>query len=358
MSIVDKLTTIAENQQRIYDAGVQAEYDAFWDEYQLKGARTYYPYAFANYGWSDKNFYPKYDITATASIDGLFYLFGRNGNKVAEKIEPFDLAQRLEDCGVRLIFKNLTSAYRLCMQAQFSRVPEMDLSTAPVLDYMFAYVDAIKTVDKLIISENGSQTWGSAFYNCTALENITFEGIIGNNIDFRYSPLTKDSIMGKLITSEKYEVLSDNVKRNNVYVFSSVLLPTPEYYYGGVITALSSAPSVTGKTLTLKKSAVDEAFCYPSAKNLDYTHLSVGDIDVKTDEFVDYLITRDYTIGMETGNCYTLHFSDVSVIVEKTGDGDRDVTVLYSGNGDYIMRCAEMWKSLVAAKPNWTISLV
>ena len=252
MSIADKLTTVAENQQRIYDAGVESEYDAFWDEYQLKGARTYYPYAFANYGWSDKNFYPKYDITATASIDGLFYLFGTNGNKVVEKIEPFDLAQRLEDCGVRLIFKNLTSAYRLCMQAQLSRVPEMDLSTAPNLIQMFMYVNALKTVDKLIISENGSQTWDNAFYNCTALENITFEGVIGNNIDFRYSPLTKDSIMGKLITSEEYEVLSDAVKTNNVFEFNG------DYYYGGIITALKS--DTTGKTLTLKKTAVNNAF--------------------------------------------------------------------------------------------------
>ena len=34
----------------------------------------------------------------------------------------------------------------------------------------------------------------SWFTNCTSLEDITFEGVIGRNIDFSYSPLTKDSM--------------------------------------------------------------------------------------------------------------------------------------------------------------------
>ena len=36
MSIADKLTTIAENEQKVYDAGAKSEHDKFWDSYQNK----------------------------------------------------------------------------------------------------------------------------------------------------------------------------------------------------------------------------------------------------------------------------------------------------------------------------------
>ena len=60
--------SLAEKQQQVYDAGVaegraqggytegfdagrQAEYDAFWDTYQLNGTRTEYRSAFSYYGF-------------------------------------------------------------------------------------------------------------------------------------------------------------------------------------------------------------------------------------------------------------------------------------------------------------------
>ena len=81
MSIADKLTTIAENQQRVYDAGFsagqnsgydegfeagkQAEYDAFWDAYQENGNRTLYVEAFNRHGWNEVTYKPKYPIIGT-----------------------------------------------------------------------------------------------------------------------------------------------------------------------------------------------------------------------------------------------------------------------------------------------------
>ena len=40
MSVADKLTTIVENEQKVYDAGKQAAYDWFWDRYQLDGVKV------------------------------------------------------------------------------------------------------------------------------------------------------------------------------------------------------------------------------------------------------------------------------------------------------------------------------
>ena len=78
MSIAEKLTAIAENEQRVYDAGYmhgnndgyllgeeagkKSEYDAFWDAFQLDGERTNYSYAFSGSGWHSETFKPKYKI--------------------------------------------------------------------------------------------------------------------------------------------------------------------------------------------------------------------------------------------------------------------------------------------------------
>ena len=50
MSIAEKLELIAENEQKVFDAGKKSEYDEFWDNYQKKSdgsARTSYIQGFA-----------------------------------------------------------------------------------------------------------------------------------------------------------------------------------------------------------------------------------------------------------------------------------------------------------------------
>lgn len=67
MSIADKLQTIAENEQRVYNAGIrngeEKEYNSFWDMYQLNGSRTIYRYAFSE--WDDAHYKPKYKVQPT-----------------------------------------------------------------------------------------------------------------------------------------------------------------------------------------------------------------------------------------------------------------------------------------------------
>ena len=72
--IATKLTTIAENQQKVYDAGKQAEYDAFWDSYQAYASRTDYSYAF--YNWKDEVFKPKYSFVKTQTCRFGYAFYG------------------------------------------------------------------------------------------------------------------------------------------------------------------------------------------------------------------------------------------------------------------------------------------
>lgn len=206
----DKLSLdgMAQAIPEVYGQGKQTQYDEFWDKFQSKGNRRYYQYAFYGEGWGDTIYNPKYPIITNNAN----YVFASSS---------------ITDTKVTIDVSGATSSSSYTFNAS-----------------------KIKTIRKLIVSENILFT--GYFGNCSSLENLVVEGVMGNNIDFKSCPLSKNSIMGKLITAEEYEVLSDAVKNNNVFYFDG------NYYYGGVVSALSK--TTTGKTLTLKKSAVNNAF--------------------------------------------------------------------------------------------------
>ncbi len=173
--IATKLTTIAENQQKVYDAGYtkgqadggdteaayqqgvvdgkQAEYDAFWDAYQENGNRADYKYAFA-YGWNDDSYNPKYPIQVSdyASTNGIY----RN--------------TKITNTKVPLVF--------LC---------------AP--DYtVFANANLLETIVSIDASL-GTTFWANGF-GLVSLKNLTIVGGIYANANFQNcSLLTHDSLM-------------------------------------------------------------------------------------------------------------------------------------------------------------------
>ena len=64
MSIAEKLQIVAENEQKVYEAGKKTQYDEFWDAFQDYGNKTNYANAFGGY-WNEKTLRPKYDIVPT-----------------------------------------------------------------------------------------------------------------------------------------------------------------------------------------------------------------------------------------------------------------------------------------------------
>lgn len=148
MSLADKLTTVAENVPKVFDAGKNAEYDRFWDDFQQNGNRTNYRYAFFN--WSDANYNPKYPIKLTAQANDVFYY----GNMTDTKVDIY-----------------VTTSMTRC----------------------FSQCDNLVTIRKLSVIESVTFS-ADCFAKCTALENVTFEGVIGNNISFAESPLSVASM--------------------------------------------------------------------------------------------------------------------------------------------------------------------
>lgn len=154
MTIAEKLQTIAENEQKVYNAGKQAEYDRFWDAFQENGKRYHYNNAFDNQGWTDEVYNPKHEFGKVRYFQAMF-----NNSRITDTRKSIDFTGR---------------------GAQY-----------PAL---FQYCRVLKTIRTLIVDEG--LTYDRWFQNCEALENLSIEGVIGqSNFNVSWSKkLSKDSI--------------------------------------------------------------------------------------------------------------------------------------------------------------------
>lgn len=195
--------------QSVYDEF----YDIFWDSYQNNGARTDYRLAFKGAMWTDKTFKPKYDFIPTDAL------------QMFVKANITDLVALLESQNVVLDFSKCTNLYGCFSYSPITHIGVIDISNYNNYANLNATFDECRklvTIDKIKLNSGLPHNISNAtFRNCTALQNIKFENSISTSIDFRWSPLSKDSITS-------------------------------------VINALST--TTTGNTLTLKKSAVNTAF--------------------------------------------------------------------------------------------------
>lgn len=167
MSIAEKLTTLAQNQQKVYDAGKQAEYDRFWDAYQQNGERTKYNYAFSE-GWNNDTFRPKYPIRATDAS----YMFDGCG------VTDFDFVER----GVQLDLSAATTLTYMCRNAKgITRMGVLDTRMAGKitgLNRLF-YGSSIQTIDEFIVDRETK--YSNTFIYAGKLKKIRISGEIAQD---------------------------------------------------------------------------------------------------------------------------------------------------------------------------------
>lgn len=192
MSIAEKLTTIAENEPKIFDKGKQDEYDRFWDEFQQNGNRRTYAYGISGIGWTVETFKPKYDLIATDSATFMFCTSAIRGN----------LGEILEELGVKLDTTGCTAMSYMFRTAQFTVLPTIDCRACSALTYLFANMPYLTTIEKWILPTTSSQNFASAFLSTDKLTDINeIEGTFIASIDFSSSPLsvaTMKRIIGHL----------------------------------------------------------------------------------------------------------------------------------------------------------------
>lgn len=165
----------------------QAAYDAFWDNYQIKGMRTDYDCAFGGYGWTINTFKPKYDIRP----DRCQYLFAYNAVLT-------DLKTLLSDAGVVLdTSKAVHVSSMFNTTSNMIAIPAIDLSSAVSSTGVFVNARKLVTIDELKLAR--AVTTNSWFQGCNSLKNIMIDGEIGENMDIKWSPLSVDS-MKSIIT--------------------------------------------------------------------------------------------------------------------------------------------------------------
>lgn len=205
MSISDKLVVIAENEQKVFDAGYKkgkqeggdteaaynqgvedgkkAEYDYFWDIFQRNGERSSYQDAFEDIWWNDAIFKPKYNLIITNGTKMFYYNRGITNIKAS-----------LENCGVVLDTSGATKLANMFYRATSEEIPTIDLSSATDTSRMF-YSGDIITIEKVIFSEN-TVIASNIFNSTTGLENIEIGGEICSDISFSAcTKLTLDSLM-------------------------------------------------------------------------------------------------------------------------------------------------------------------
>ena len=175
-----KPSEFAVKVDEVFEAGKKAQYDSFWDGYQINGTRNYYAYAFAGQGWGN-TFYPKYNIVPTNTCNGLF-----------REVGYINLRKRLLECGVTLDTSNVTSLTYSFAYGSITELPKIDCSNVGTLDSIFRDEKLLTLIEELVVTEKLKYT--NPFYNCIKLKDITITGVIGESFDIHFSPLTKASI--------------------------------------------------------------------------------------------------------------------------------------------------------------------
>lgn len=210
MSIAEKLITIAEKQQKVYDAGYekgkaegggsdteaafeegkQAENKAMWDGITANNTRTSWASAFQY--WGCEYLRPPYVIAPTKGA--LSNMFSDNKKLKEVKSEHFDFSNYTPAQTA-----NTSGWYRMFMNCSSLETVEDLGMAAGGYNYTFSGCSALKKV--VVLRSNADTQFQSTFNSCGALEDITIEGTIGQNgfvISSMATKLSKASILSIL----------------------------------------------------------------------------------------------------------------------------------------------------------------
>lgn len=259
-----------EKLQAARQEGRLAEQSDFWDMFQHNGKRKTYLNAFR--GWSAEYIRPKYKAVVT-DINGCGYVFGDCTNLKKVEAQYFDFSQKPTGTN-----NNTGYLYTFDNCATLEEIEDIGLVPQFIYSRTFGYCYKLKTIAKMGVDENTQ--FANAFIACTQLENLTIEGTIGKN--------------------------GFNLKDSRVLSKASIT---------SVINALSEEPEVNSPTITLSKTAVENAFplqdCLTNATYSD--SISEGGLTITNNGDGSFTINGMYDGGKNGHQDYFFTMAQVNI---------------------------------------------
>ena len=188
MSIAEKLTTIAENEQKVYNAGLMIGSGDIWDGLQNYGRRTNYENGFRY--WSGATYIrPKYKVVLSSQTRPL-QVFENCFRLIKVEGKYFDFSNTVPIDSVSSNYCNY-SIFRNCEKLE--EIEDVGIQ-AGGYNYTFGWCPKLHAVEVMRCKKEGEYT--NPFRDCASMKNLTIEGVIGNNFTMIQCPLlTKDSLM-------------------------------------------------------------------------------------------------------------------------------------------------------------------
>lgn len=183
MSIAEKFEVIAD---KVYEKGVADKADDVYKRITIDGTRQNYQYAFAYSDWSGYEF-PQ-PIKPTGVINHMFYAC----YELTELPQPLDFSEIFTETTDTTVYRRSVFAY--CRKLKY--IPDLNILAIGGLEEWFVQCWRLHTIELLRVNEN--TVYNSTFNSCSDLQNITFDGVIGQNIDFKWSPLLTDASINNI----------------------------------------------------------------------------------------------------------------------------------------------------------------
>lgn len=195
MSIAEKLTTIAENEQKVYEAGKQFVYNtrgeiALFERYENEVMFS----SLNELGVKNSvvNLYNVTSLHSTFKVDASVVQFG-NPNKAVEHLTIYT-PNLITNCENMLRNPYNTS------DGTLERLT-LNFDTVRVSSFWYAFYGlyALKTIDGTPIDLSTCKITGGMFSECWNLTDVRFKGSIIYDIDFSCCPKLSDNTVKNII---------------------------------------------------------------------------------------------------------------------------------------------------------------
>ena len=377
MKISEKLVQIAENEKKVYDAGYteginkggyadgyeegkKAESEAFWNGFTDNGNRTNYYKAFSY--WGAEYIRPNRKIIPT-TVDSGYTTFFHNPKLKKVESAYFDFSQKPRGTN-----SSNTYFYTFYNCPELEEVEDIGIQADFNFEYSFAQCFKLHTIAKLRSDEDTK--FNMTFTQCQALKNISFDGVIGQTINFAYcKELSAESI------KDIFAHLSDTASEKTLYL-SDTAINNAEWDDSVKYIGYSRGP-VYSNTISIPQGyklkvelIVDDDHCFGTA-TWDDSQYQWPEADPNYWYFGLYdkgYLTRSYIV--EGGTDHTVQVEFIRYTVNDTPAifSVRAVLVDNDGNevpGENLFSAIEVegvvtnvggWETLRDSKPNWIIS--